>query len=117
MLSAPDLAIQPLNGIGRLQLVPDWLRQRRYHLSASSSGTLSLSSALGARVSNSRIIGERLPLFLDEVLVNWDGTRLENGLILLKDIAAQRQVFLFTCHQWLIDRLLSITSVQIIELG
>jgi len=41
---------------------------------------------------------ETLPLFLDEVLVNWDPERRERGLSLLSRIARSRQVFLFTCH-------------------
>jgi len=42
--------------------------------------------------------GERLPLFLDETLVNWDPTRQDRTLALLARIAQDRQVFVFTCH-------------------
>jgi uncharacterized protein YhaN len=42
--------------------------------------------------------GERLPLFLDETLVNWDPQRRDRGLGLLAAIARERQVFVFTCH-------------------
>ncbi len=42
--------------------------------------------------------GNRLPLLLDEVLVNWDGERRTRALELLGEVAGQRQVFLFTCH-------------------
>jgi uncharacterized protein YhaN len=48
--------------------------------------------------------GERLPLFLDEAFVNWDPGRLERGLELLRGIAEQRQVFLFTCHPEIVER-------------
>ncbi|HHU69279.1 MAG TPA: AAA family ATPase [Thermoanaerobacterales bacterium] len=48
---------------------------------------------------------EVLPLFLDEVLVNWDGMRLQKGIKILEKIAEQRQVFLFTCHKWLAEAL------------
>ncbi len=41
---------------------------------------------------------ERLPLFADEVLVNWDHRRRTRGLRLLAGVAKQRQVFVFTCH-------------------
>ncbi|MCG6955183.1 MAG: AAA family ATPase [Gemmatimonadetes bacterium] len=41
---------------------------------------------------------ERLPLFVDEVFVNWDGERRARGLDLLADIAETRQLFVFTCH-------------------
>jgi len=42
--------------------------------------------------------GERLPLFVDEVFVNWDAERRDCGLEVLAGLAAQRQVFVFTCH-------------------
>ncbi|MBT8337817.1 MAG: hypothetical protein KJO11_14525, partial [Gemmatimonadetes bacterium] len=48
--------------------------------------------------------GERLPLFFDEVFVNWDPERRERGLDLLVRTAAERQVFLFTCHPDWADR-------------
>jgi uncharacterized protein YhaN len=48
---------------------------------------------------------ERLPLFVDEVFVNWDGERRSRGLDLLADIAATRQLFVFTCHPGMADEL------------
>ncbi|MBE0467845.1 MAG: AAA family ATPase [Candidatus Desulforudis sp.] len=48
---------------------------------------------------------EPLPLFLDEALINWDDLRLEHGIALLGDIAARRQVFVFTCHRTLAELL------------
>jgi len=48
---------------------------------------------------------ERVPLFLDEILVNWDGVRLEKGLEILAEISRQRQIFLFTCHEWLVKKI------------
>ena len=42
--------------------------------------------------------GERLPLFLDETLVNWDPARRDRGLALLACVARERQVFVFTCQ-------------------
>jgi uncharacterized protein YhaN len=42
--------------------------------------------------------GERLPLFIDEIFVNWDGERRARGLEVLAGIANTRQVFVFTCH-------------------
>lgn len=41
---------------------------------------------------------ERLPLFVDEVLVNWDRERRTRGTKLLAAVARHRQVFVFTCH-------------------
>ena len=42
--------------------------------------------------------GEKLPLFVDEIFVNWDGERRARGLEVLTGIASTRQVFVFTCH-------------------
>ena len=42
--------------------------------------------------------GERLPLFLDETLVNWDPARRDRALALLASVAQDRQVFVFTCQ-------------------
>ena len=49
--------------------------------------------------------GERLPLFLDETLVNWDPARRERGIALLARLAAERQLFVFTCHPDVAERL------------
>ncbi|HHU29778.1 MAG TPA: AAA family ATPase [Firmicutes bacterium] len=65
---------------------------------------LALRLALVEHLDSGR---ERLPLLLDEVLVNWDGTRLEEGIKILNNLAGQRQVFLFTCHKWLAEKLLA----------
>jgi uncharacterized protein YhaN len=42
---------------------------------------------------------EPLPLFLDEVLINWDDVRFERGLELLRHTGSTRQVFLCTCRE------------------
>jgi uncharacterized protein YhaN len=59
---------------------------------------------------------ERLPLFLDEAFVNWDGIRLENGIRLLKDISATRQIFLFTCHEAIAEQICRLSNTTIINL-
>ncbi|MDE2875452.1 MAG: AAA family ATPase [Gemmatimonadota bacterium] len=41
---------------------------------------------------------ETLPLFMDEILVNWDAWRRDRAFELLERVAEDRQVFLFTCH-------------------
>ena len=41
---------------------------------------------------------ERLPLFMDETLVNWDAWRRDRAFGLLERMAGKRQVFVFTCH-------------------
>ena len=39
-----------------------------------------------------------LPLFFDEVMVNWDAHRRRRGLELLAELSRKRQIFFFTCH-------------------
>jgi len=60
---------------------------------------------------------ERLPAFLDEVFVNWDHERRMLGYQILGDLAERRQVFVFTCHPWLADEILSVASAQLIRLA
>ena len=43
---------------------------------------------------------ERLPVFLDEVFVNWDASRRKNVYGILRKMSEKRQIFLFTCHAW-----------------
>lgn len=58
--------------------------------------------------------GERLPVFLDEVLVNWDGVRRARGFDVLKEVAQYRQVFIFTCHDHIAGELVdSLGAVRI----
>jgi len=59
--------------------------------------------------------GERLPLFVDEIFVNWDGERRANGLELLAGIARTRQVFVFTCHES-VARELERRGARVVEL-
>ena len=59
---------------------------------------------------------ERLPLFLDESFVNWDAERRNQGLRLLKSLAQHRQIFVFTCHQEVSDRLQTL-GAHVLRLG
>ena len=42
---------------------------------------------------------ERLPVFIDEALVNWDAARRMRGFQLLRELSETRQVFVMTCHE------------------
>ena len=42
---------------------------------------------------------ERLPVFIDEALVNWDAARRTRGFQLLHELSQTRQVFVMTCHE------------------
>ena len=43
---------------------------------------------------------EHLPVFLDEVFVNWDKTRRYAAFELLSEMVQDRQLFVFTCHPY-----------------
>ncbi len=48
---------------------------------------------------------EPLPLFIDEVFVNWDAERRRRGVEVVTGLAATRQVFVFTCHPFMAEEL------------
>jgi uncharacterized protein YhaN len=50
---------------------------------------------------------ERLPVFIDEALVNWDAARRGRGLQLLSELSRTRQVFVMTCHEAWADELIA----------
>lgn len=58
---------------------------------------------------------EPLPLFVDEVFVNWDAERRAQGLEVLARLAEKRQVFLFTCHPYM-ARELEEAGARVVEL-
>jgi uncharacterized protein YhaN len=59
---------------------------------------------------------ERLPLFMDEILVNWDSNRRQHGYQVLRRLARSRQVFFFTCHSWLAEELQESLEAHCIDL-
>ena len=62
-----------------------------------SAGTID-QIYLALRISASGILlKEPLPLFLDEVLSQYDDTRTENTFKMLKEYSKERQLFIFTC--------------------
>ena len=66
-----------------------------------SAGTLDLMY-LAVRLAVCRLAlpeGENCPLIIDDALVNLDETRLEQAMELLRQIARERQVILFTCRK------------------
>ena len=66
-----------------------------------SAGTLDLMY-LAVRLAVCRLAlpeGENCPLIIDDALVNLDETRLEQAMELLRQIARDRQVILFTCRK------------------
>ena len=66
-----------------------------------SAGTLDLMY-LAVRLAVCELAmpaGEPCPLIIDDALVNLDETRLDQAMQLLREIAKNRQVILFTCRK------------------
>ena len=59
---------------------------------------------------------ERLPLFVDEALVNWDPPRRDRGLQVLAELSETRQIFFFTCPPPVAARLEDLGARRV-ELG
>jgi uncharacterized protein YhaN len=59
---------------------------------------------------------EALPICFDELLINWDQNRLESTLEIIEIISRDRQVMIFTCHEWLVQALQKKSEVNIYTL-
>ncbi|NND71699.1 MAG: AAA family ATPase [Rhodothermales bacterium] len=60
---------------------------------------------------------EKLPVVMDEVLVNWDAGRRQRAYAILKKLSIDRHVLMFTCHQWMVDEITDVLDAQVITLG
>lgn len=58
---------------------------------------------------------EPLPLFLDEMFVNWDPGRTTSGLVALADMPGDRQVFLFTADPFWAERAVQDVPAHIVR--
>lgn len=67
----------------------------RFSRGTREQAYLALRFALAAELS----ADERLPLILDDVLVNFDDERAAAAARLVADVAGERQVLFLTCHQ------------------
>lgn len=97
----------PEDGSGLRVYSPDagrYVDPEADRLSKGTLGQLYLSLRL-AMVDHLDPRQEPLPLLLDEVFADWDEQRLRQGLLSVAGITERRQVMLFTCHAWMIERL------------
>jgi uncharacterized protein YhaN len=46
---------------------------------------------------------ERLPVVVDEVLVNFDLDRARRAATAFVELSRTNQVLVLTCHQWMVD--------------
>ncbi|MFP6571654.1 MAG: hypothetical protein VB674_03470, partial [Vicinamibacterales bacterium] len=62
--------------------------------------------------------GERLPIIVDEALVNCDPKRAKVAARAFVDLAATNQVLVMTCHPWVRDLFVEVSQdVQVVELA
>lgn len=47
--------------------------------------------------------GDKLPIILDEALVNWDNERFKKIIEIIDILSKDRQVFIYTCHDYVAD--------------
>ena len=72
------------------------------HLSRGTKEQLYLALRLGA-IGEAMANNERLPVIVDEVLVNFDPVRARRAAEAFVKLAEQTQVMVFTCHPWIAD--------------
>jgi len=59
-----------------------------------------------------------MPLFMDDIFVNFDRSRLDKTLSVLTDVAQRRQVLLFTCHEHVVEAVRNaLPETQLIDLN
>lgn len=101
-----DLAVHAGHGAGTAAaILSRGAREQLYF-------ALRLANALQPRAK-----GEPLPLVLDDVLVNFDEDRARKSLRALASAARERQILLFTCHDWvrgLVEK--QATAAQVVRL-
>ena len=67
-----------------------------------SNGTFD-QAYLSLRLALSSVLGEDLPLFLDDTLTQYDDIRAQATLRFLKDYSKAGQLVMFTCHKSIFD--------------
>ncbi|MBQ6848240.1 MAG: AAA family ATPase [Clostridia bacterium] len=67
-----------------------------------SSGTFD-QAYLSVRLAVAKLLGENLPLFLDDTLTQYDDTRAKATLEFLKDYLEDNQAIMFTCHKSILN--------------
>ena len=57
-----------------------------------------------------------IPAMFDDIAVNFDKTRFKSIVPIINEIAEKRQIFYFTCHEWVRDSLLTNTDAKLFTL-
>ncbi|MHB1340703.1 MAG: AAA family ATPase [Coriobacteriia bacterium] len=86
-------------GEGRVEVLDDRAAAKTSaHLSKGTAEALYLALRLGL-VWHLGSVGQGLPMLIDDVLANFDPERLRGAATAIVDLATERQVVFFTCHE------------------
>ncbi|MBW7458211.1 chromosome segregation protein SMC, partial [Paenibacillus sepulcri] len=59
-----------------------------------------------------------LPMILDDLFVNFDGSRLEAAIDIIGELSSRRQLVLLTCHDHIRDKLMEqLSSARLVHLS
>ncbi|MDP5274576.1 AAA family ATPase [Chengkuizengella axinellae] len=85
---------------GEKQMIVERANGSQLETSFLSRGTAELLY-LAMRFALAEEFGEKvnLPFIMDDIFVNFDATRLQSTLNVLKEVAENHQLILFTCHE------------------
>lgn len=76
----------------------------RFNVNELSQGTID-QLYISLRLALSKVMQSKfpVPIIIDDAFVHFDNMRMEQGIDLIKEIAAEQQVFFFTCHKHIAD--------------
>ncbi len=94
--------VTPIGG-DSIEVVSENARRKRpQELSRGTAEQLYLSLRFGY-VTNYIVNGERLPIIMDDILVNFDPSRARRTAETILEVARQHQILFFTCHPETVD--------------
>ena len=83
-------------------------------LSRGASEQLYLSFRLAVMKTNQR--AKSAPAMFDDISVNFDKERFKTLIPIIEEISESRQVFYFTCHEWVRDALAEMSNAKVFNL-
>lgn len=92
-----------LSGEGKLQAVDSAHTSREpVHLSLGTRQQLYLALRISL-LQQADNVGRAIPIFADDILINFDARRRQGAARALAELARTRQVVLFTCHEEVVE--------------
>jgi len=86
------------------------------HLSLGTCQQLYLSLRI-ALLMTAENVGRAIPIMADDILVHFDAERSRGAIVALAELATQRQVILFTCHEEIVRLMQSChPQINLVEL-